>query len=156
MMSPHPIGKLAFDGVRVCEDELLGDLDRGVRVAMRTLNLFRPSVGAFAVGMAQATLNSPVADTRIAFGGPLNDSKPCRTRSPKWRNEPQPLVCWSTPPPRPTTPESNGSAGGNGETVRDRGIPLSSSISPCGRPTAHVLYNAVTLRNTSTARFVPR
>jgi acyl-CoA dehydrogenase len=48
-MSPHPIGKLPFDGVRVRENKLLGDLDHDFRVAMRILNLFRPGVGAFAV-----------------------------------------------------------------------------------------------------------
>ncbi|MDT7726313.1 MAG: acyl-CoA dehydrogenase [Actinomycetota bacterium] len=77
MVSPHPIGKLTFDGARVHDDELLGDLDRGFRVAMRTLDLFRPSVGAFAVGMAQAALDAAVAHagTRIAFGGPLKDQQ---------------------------------------------------------------------------------
>lgn len=42
---------------------------------MRTLDLFRPSVGAFAVGMAQAALDAAVehAGSRQAFGGPLRD-----------------------------------------------------------------------------------
>jgi acyl-CoA dehydrogenase len=73
MLSPHPIGTLVFDGVRVEPGELLGDLDRGFAVAMRTLDLFRPSVGAFAVGMAQAALDASVAHagSRQAFGGPL-------------------------------------------------------------------------------------
>jgi acyl-CoA dehydrogenase len=57
--------------------ELLGEPDRGFRVAMRTLDLFRPSVGAFAVGMAQAALDAAVqhAGTRTAFGGPLKDQQ---------------------------------------------------------------------------------
>ena len=40
---------------------------------MRTLDLFRPSVGAFAVGMAQAALDAALAyaSNRTAFGGPL-------------------------------------------------------------------------------------
>jgi alkylation response protein AidB-like acyl-CoA dehydrogenase len=44
---------------------------------MRTLDLFRPSVGAFAVGMAQAALEAAVghAGTREAFGGPLKDQQ---------------------------------------------------------------------------------
>ncbi|UMP05843.1 acyl-CoA dehydrogenase family protein [Amycolatopsis sp. EV170708-02-1] len=73
LVSPHPIGTLVFDGVRVERDELLGEQDRGFGVAMRTLDLFRPSVGAFAVGMAQAALDAAVAhaQTRVAFGGPL-------------------------------------------------------------------------------------
>jgi len=73
MVSPHPIGTLIFDGVPVRGDELLGEPDRGFAVAMRTLDLFRPSVGAFAVGMAQAALDAACAyaTTRTAFGGPL-------------------------------------------------------------------------------------
>jgi alkylation response protein AidB-like acyl-CoA dehydrogenase len=77
MISPHPIGRLTFDSVRVGRTELLGEPDRGFRVAMRTLDLFRPSVGAFAVGMAQAALDAAVqhAGTRTAFGGPLKDQQ---------------------------------------------------------------------------------
>ncbi|POX51610.1 acyl-CoA dehydrogenase family protein [Streptomyces sp. Ru72] len=75
MLSPHPIGTLAFDAVPVTGDDLLGQADRGFRVAMGTLNLFRPSVGAFAVGMAQAALDATIAHTaaRDAFGGRLKD-----------------------------------------------------------------------------------
>jgi acyl-CoA dehydrogenase len=77
MVSPHPIGTLSFDGVPVRGDELLGERDRGFAVAMRTLDLFRPSVGAFAVGMAQAALDAAVAyaTTRAAFGGLLKDQQ---------------------------------------------------------------------------------
>jgi len=76
MISPHPIGSLTFD-VRVERAELLGQPDRGFRVAMRTLDLFRPSVGAFAVGMAQAAVDAAVrhAGSRTAFGRPLKDQQ---------------------------------------------------------------------------------
>ncbi|MEU6371709.1 acyl-CoA dehydrogenase [Streptomyces sp. NPDC046909] len=75
MLSPHPIGALDFDGVPVTAEDILGEPDRGFRVAMGTLNLFRPSVGAFAVGMAQAALDATLAHTaqREAFGGKLKD-----------------------------------------------------------------------------------
>ena len=75
MVSPHPIGALSFDGVPVGDADVLGEPDRGFRVAMNTLNLFRPSVGAFAVGMAQAALDATLGHTsrRTAFGGPLKD-----------------------------------------------------------------------------------
>jgi acyl-CoA dehydrogenase len=75
MLSPHPIGALALDAVPVSADDVLGEVDRGFRVAMGTLNLFRPSVGAFAVGMAQAALDATLAHTsrRDAFGGKLRD-----------------------------------------------------------------------------------
>ncbi|MEU4359176.1 acyl-CoA dehydrogenase family protein [Streptomyces virginiae] len=75
MLAPHPIGSLRFDGVPVGPEDLLGEPGRGFRVAMGTLNLFRPSVGAFAVGMARAALDATLAHTagRTAFGGTLSD-----------------------------------------------------------------------------------
>ncbi|MGW2565285.1 acyl-CoA dehydrogenase family protein [Streptomyces sp. NPDC001537] len=75
LLSPHPVGALDFDAVPVTADDVLGEADRGFRVAMGTLNLFRPSVGAFAVGMAQAALDATLAHTagRDAFGGKLKD-----------------------------------------------------------------------------------
>ncbi|MGW2771130.1 acyl-CoA dehydrogenase family protein [Streptomyces olivaceoviridis] len=75
MISPHPIGALDFDAVPVTAADLLGEPDRGFAVAMGTLNLFRPSVGAFAVGMAQAALDATVDHTsrREAFHGRLRD-----------------------------------------------------------------------------------
>ncbi len=73
MISPHPIGRLTFDGVRVAAADVLGQVNRGFAVAMRTLDLFRPSVGAAAVGMAQAALEVTISHVRErqAFGGPL-------------------------------------------------------------------------------------
>lgn len=75
MLSPHPIGTLHFDAVPVTAADVLGAPGDGFGVAMRTLNLFRPSVGAFAVGMAQAALDAALghADARTAFGGVLRD-----------------------------------------------------------------------------------
>ena len=75
MLSPHPIGRLVFDGVRVPAEHVLGAVDEGFKVAMRTLDLFRPSVGAFAVGMAQAALDAAVehVTSRRAFGGTLSE-----------------------------------------------------------------------------------
>jgi alkylation response protein AidB-like acyl-CoA dehydrogenase len=73
LLAPHPIGRLDFDGVRVEAGQVLGEIDEGFAVAMDTLDLFRPSVGAFGVGMAQAALDAAIAHTmeREAFGRPL-------------------------------------------------------------------------------------
>ena len=73
LVAPHPIGQLDFDGVPVGPDQVLGEVGRGFAIAMDTLNLFRPSVGAFGVGMAQAALDAALAYTkdRMAFGQPL-------------------------------------------------------------------------------------
>ncbi|MGI8696719.1 MAG: acyl-CoA dehydrogenase family protein [Mycobacteriales bacterium] len=74
LLAPHAIGRLTFDGVAVGSGDVLGAVDRGFAVAMQTLTMFRPSVGAFAVGMAQAALDAAVshAARRQAFGGPLS------------------------------------------------------------------------------------
>jgi alkylation response protein AidB-like acyl-CoA dehydrogenase len=74
LIADHPIGRLTFDAVFVPAGHVLGDVDRGFGVAMRTLDLFRPSVGACAVGIAQAALDTAVAHAarRTAFGQPLS------------------------------------------------------------------------------------
>jgi acyl-CoA dehydrogenase len=77
MLAPHALGRLTFDGVRVGPADVVGEVDAGFKVAMRTLDVLRPSVGAFAVGMAQAALDAALAHTtgRQAFGGPLSDQQ---------------------------------------------------------------------------------
>jgi alkylation response protein AidB-like acyl-CoA dehydrogenase len=75
LISPHPIGTLELDGAYVPHSNVLGEVDAGFKVAMRVLDLFRPSVGAFAVGMAQAALDASVghAGSREAFGRPIKE-----------------------------------------------------------------------------------
>ncbi|MDQ1743776.1 MAG: acyl-CoA dehydrogenase [Pseudonocardiales bacterium] len=77
MLAPHALGRLVFDGVRVGPADVVGEVDAGFKVAMRTLDVLRPSVGAFAVGMAQAALDAALSHTtrRQAFGGPLSDQQ---------------------------------------------------------------------------------
>jgi alkylation response protein AidB-like acyl-CoA dehydrogenase len=74
-MSSHPIGRIELDGVLVSEQQVLGEVDGGFRLAMRTLDLFRPSVGASVIGMAQAALDAAVvhASNRKAFGRPIKE-----------------------------------------------------------------------------------
>jgi acyl-CoA dehydrogenase len=74
MLAAHAIGSLEFDAVLVPDDQRLGAPGAGFKVAMRTLDLFRPSVGAFAIGMARAALDLAVehAGRRQAFGRPLS------------------------------------------------------------------------------------
>ena len=75
LLVPHAIGRIELDGVRVAADHVVGKVDGGFEVAMRTLDLFRPSVGAFAVGMARAALDAAVdhARSREAFGRPIRE-----------------------------------------------------------------------------------
>jgi acyl-CoA dehydrogenase len=73
LISAHPIGRLVFQRAYVPSENVLGAVDRGFAVAMQTLDLFRPSVGAFSIGMARAALDSAVryVRQREAFGKPL-------------------------------------------------------------------------------------
>ena len=75
VLSDHPIGRLELDGVQVSRKQMLGELDQGFRLAMRTLDFFRPSVGANSLGMAQAALDAAVsyAAGRQAFGRPIKE-----------------------------------------------------------------------------------
>jgi len=75
LISSHPIGRLRLDGVAVREGQVLGDVDGGFKLAMRTLDLFRPSVGANVVGMAAAALDAAIryASDRQAFGRPIKE-----------------------------------------------------------------------------------
>ncbi|MDQ3962505.1 MAG: acyl-CoA dehydrogenase family protein [Actinomycetota bacterium] len=75
LLAPHAIGTLELDGVFVADDQILGKVDGGFGLAMRTLDLFRPSVGAGAVGMAQAALDAALAyaETRTSMGKPLRE-----------------------------------------------------------------------------------
>lgn len=75
MVAPHVIGSLTLDGAWLPDSHVLGKVNQGFRVAMETLDLFRPSVGAYTLGMAQSALDATVAYTasREAFGGTLSD-----------------------------------------------------------------------------------
>jgi acyl-CoA dehydrogenase len=75
MISPHPLGRIRLEDVFVPASHVIGQVDQGFRVAMETLDLFRPSVGAFALGMAEAALRVATghATTRTAFGAPIAD-----------------------------------------------------------------------------------
>ena len=73
LLAPHAIGRLELDGVPAGPGQVIGLLDQGFGLAMATLDRLRPSVGAFAVGMAQAALDAAVAHAagRQAFGRPI-------------------------------------------------------------------------------------
>jgi alkylation response protein AidB-like acyl-CoA dehydrogenase len=75
LLSTHPIGRLELDGVFVPRDQVLTEVDHGFKLAMRTLDLFRPSVGASVVGLAQSALDAAIAHAqeRTAFGRPIRE-----------------------------------------------------------------------------------
>jgi acyl-CoA dehydrogenase len=75
VMAPHPLARLAFDGCRLPADALLGGAGEGFKLAMRTLDIFRASVAAAALGFARRALDEGAAHARrrSMFGGVLGD-----------------------------------------------------------------------------------
>ncbi len=73
VIAPHPLGTLRFEGCRVPATRLLGEEGDGFKIAMATLDAFRPTVGAAALGFARRALDEAVvrATTRVAFGEPI-------------------------------------------------------------------------------------
>ncbi|MBM3527706.1 MAG: acyl-CoA dehydrogenase [Alphaproteobacteria bacterium] len=75
IIAPHPLARLSFDGVRVPASNRLGKPGEGFKVAMATLDIFRSTVGAAALGFARRALHETVehAAQRKLFGAPLGD-----------------------------------------------------------------------------------
>ena len=73
LISPHPIGRIRFDGCRVPVESLLGEEGSGFKIAMATLDSFRPTVGAAAAGLAWRAMDEAVsyAKQRRQFGRPI-------------------------------------------------------------------------------------
>jgi len=75
--APHPLATLELHDVRVTLDDLIGKPGEGFKVAMGTLDVFRATVGAAALGFARRALDMTVAraQDRKLFGGPLFDQQ---------------------------------------------------------------------------------
>lgn len=74
-IAPHPLATIQFDNCRVGADRIVGDPDRGLRVALGTLDVFRTTVGAAALGFARRAMTEAVRHVtdRKMFGGKLAD-----------------------------------------------------------------------------------
>jgi acyl-CoA dehydrogenase len=70
LMAPHPIGEIGFKDCRVPSEDMVGNEGDGFGLAMETLDVFRPSVGAAACGMARRALDEALryATERKQFG----------------------------------------------------------------------------------------
>ncbi len=75
VIAPHPLARLRFHGCRVPDAQRLGDAGQGFKVAMRTLDVFRTSVAAAALGFARRALHEGLrrARERTMFGQTLAD-----------------------------------------------------------------------------------
>ena len=73
-VAPHPLATLSFSECEVADDALLGEPGAGFKVAMATLDVFRTTVGAAALGFARRALDETLRHTssRQLFGAPLS------------------------------------------------------------------------------------
>jgi len=73
VMAPHPLARLRFSQCRLPAGSLLGEPGQGFRIAMATLDVFRTSVAAAALGMARRALGEALQHVRerTLFGQPL-------------------------------------------------------------------------------------
>lgn len=75
VMAPHPLATLRFEGCRLPADRRLGGAGEGFKIAMRTLDIFRASVAAAALGFARRAFDEALAHakSRRMFGATLAD-----------------------------------------------------------------------------------
>ena len=75
LIAPHPLASLRFTGCRVKAAQRLGESGQGFKVAMQTLDIFRASVAAAALGFARRALDEALARAkgRKMFGQTLAD-----------------------------------------------------------------------------------
>ncbi|HST95967.1 MAG TPA: acyl-CoA dehydrogenase family protein [Microvirga sp.] len=75
VIAPHPLATLRFDGCRIPLANRIGGPGEGFKVAMATLDVFRSTVGAAALGLARRALDEALrhASCRRLFGAPLSD-----------------------------------------------------------------------------------
>ena len=75
VIAPHPLATLRFDACRIPASHLLGEAGQGFKIAMQTLDIFRASVAAAALGFARRALDEAVAHARSRkmFGHTLAD-----------------------------------------------------------------------------------
>lgn len=76
VIAPHPLARLTYDNVRVPADAMVGEPGEGFRIGMETLNLFRVTVGAAALGLARRALDEALkfATSRRLGSGTLADN----------------------------------------------------------------------------------
>ena len=75
VLAPHPLGTITFQDCRVPAEALIGEPGKGLKVALATLDVFRSTVGAAALGFARRALDEALtwARHRRAFGKNLTD-----------------------------------------------------------------------------------
>jgi acyl-CoA dehydrogenase len=105
VIAPHPLARLTYDNVRIPADAIVGEPGEGFRIGMETLNLFRVTVGAAALGFAKRALDealsfatnrrlgtgmladNPVTQAKLADMALLNDASALLVYRAAWQQD---------------------------------------------------------------------
>ena len=101
VIAPHPLARLKYDNVRIPADAIIGEPGEGFRIGMETLNLFRVTVGAAALGFARRALDEALsfATDRRLGSGTLADNAVTQAKLADMALRSMPRRCSSTAPP---------------------------------------------------------
>lgn len=82
VIAPHPLGVVKFTDCRVPASAIIDQPGAGFRIAMGTLDVFRSTVGAAALGLARRALDEALARTKVreVFGNRLSDYQITQTK----------------------------------------------------------------------------
>jgi acyl-CoA dehydrogenase len=105
VIAPHPLARLTYDNVRIPAGAIVGEPGEGFRIGMETLNLFRVTVGAAALGFAKRALDealsfstdrrlgsatladNPVTQAKLADMALLNDASALLIYRAAWQQD---------------------------------------------------------------------
>jgi acyl-CoA dehydrogenase len=105
VIAPHPLARLKYDNVRIPADAIIGEQGEGFRIGMETLNLFRVTVGAAALGFARRALDealgwakdrrlgsatladNPVTQAKLADMALMNDASSLLIYRAAWQQD---------------------------------------------------------------------
>jgi len=75
VVAPHPLARIRFNGIKLSPAAMIGRPGEGFRIAMSVLDVFRPTVGAAALGFARRALDETLqrCQVRDLFGAPMHD-----------------------------------------------------------------------------------
>ena len=139
VIAPHPLARLSFHDCRIPLSQRIGEGGQGFKIAMQTLDVFRTSVAAAALGMARRALDEALqrATTRKMFKQMLSDfnSPPLRAfHSPRSRRRPS--ASFTSPATWIVSATAGGGVsgsacgsvgGGWGESLQPRAVAMASA-----------------------------
>ena len=135
VIAPHPLARARVRRLRV-RPTLLGEPGEGFKIAMATLDVFRSTVGAAALGFARRALDEALAPRHARASCSARrwpSSSSCRPSSPTWRSaiDASALLVYRAAWTKDVARRPRDPRGGDGQAARDRDRAARRSTTPC-------------------------